>query len=58
VARPEAFGLQGILTADSKPLRIPLHTAVSALRPTTSTQRAVLALVRQQARRFLDDATG
>ena len=58
VARPEAFSLQGILTVDGKPLRIPLHTAVSARRPTTSTQRAVLALVRQQARRFLDDAAG
>ena len=47
--RPGAFATQRILVPSGAPLRIPLYTAVSALRPATATQRAVLALVRRVA---------
>ena len=56
VARPDAFRVQRIDSARGEPLRIPLHTAVSALRPATRTQQAVLALVQAHGRRLLDDA--
>ena len=56
VARPDAFRVQRIDSARGEPLRIPLHTAVSALRPATRTQQAVLALVQAHGHRLLDDA--
>ena len=56
VARPDAFRVQRIDNARGEPLRIPLHTAVSALRPATRTQQAVLALAQAHGHRLLDDA--
>jgi LysR family nitrogen assimilation transcriptional regulator len=53
-ARPAAFRAQTIQTRDGAPLRIPLYTAVSALRPATRTQQAVLALVQALAAERLD----
>ncbi|WP_298428409.1 LysR substrate-binding domain-containing protein [Ottowia sp.] len=53
--RPDAFCVRRILMPAGTPLRIPLYTAVSALRPATATQQAVLALVRNIARERLDD---
>ncbi len=53
--RPDAFGVRRILMPAGTPLRIPLYTAVSALRPATATQQAVLALVRAIARERLDN---
>ena len=52
--RPEAFRARRILTPDGQPLRIPLFTAQSALRPSTGTQRALLALVRTVASAYLE----
>ncbi len=53
-ARPAAFSTRAIERGDGAPLRIPLYTAVSALRPVTGTQQAVLALVHALARERLD----
>ena len=47
--RPTAFSARRIATAHAPALRIRLYTAVSALRPTTRTQQAALALVRASA---------
>ena len=47
--RPGAFDVRHIRTLDTPVLLIPLFIAVSALRPATRTQLAVLALVRQLA---------
>jgi len=49
VARPSGFRVRRIVLGDGAPLRIPLFTASSALRPATGTQRAVLALVQSLA---------
>ena len=46
---PEAFTLRRIQTARAPALLIPLYTAISARRPATRTQRALLALVQAQA---------
>ncbi len=53
VARPRAFGLHPIESAAGAPMQIPLFTALSALRPGTGAQRAVLALLRELARAHL-----
>ena len=47
--RPDAFSTRPIQTRRDDSLRIALFTAVSALRPATSTQQAALALVRSAA---------
>ena len=52
--RPAAFSTRAIKNGDGTPLRIPLYSAVSALRPVTGTQQAVLALVHAMARERLD----
>lgn len=46
---PEAFTLRRIQTARAPALLIPLYTAISARRPATRTQRALLAMVQAQA---------
>lgn len=53
-ARPEAFVARPIATGDGTPLRIALHTCASALRPSTGTQQAVLAMLRAMASERLD----
>ncbi|MFT3779664.1 MAG: LysR substrate-binding domain-containing protein [Ottowia sp.] len=52
--RPEAFTTRRILLPGGEPLRIHLYTAQSALRPSTGTQQALLALLRQVAQEHLD----
>ena len=53
--RPEAFRARRILTPNGQPLRIPLFTAQSALRPSTNTQQALLSLVRTLAAGHMGD---
>ncbi len=48
--KPSAFALRAIA---EPPLRIPLSTAVSSLRPATLTQQATLALIRETAQTLL-----
>lgn len=57
VAQPDTFHLRRIETAPGAPLEIPLFTALSALRPSTGTQQAALALLRRLAREHLDDGS-
>ena len=52
--RPAAFSVRRIETARAPTLQIRLYTAVSALRPTTRTQQAALALVRASAAERFD----
>ena len=52
--RPAAFSVRRIKTAREPTLQIRLYTAVSALRPTTRTQQAALALVRASAAERFD----
>ncbi|HOP90287.1 MAG TPA: LysR substrate-binding domain-containing protein [Ottowia sp.] len=52
--RPAAFSVRRIKTARAPTLQIRLYTAVSALRPTTRTQQAALALVRASAAERFD----
>ena len=47
--RPDAFSVHHIRTLDAPVLLIPLYIAVSALRPATRTQLALLALVQRLA---------
>ncbi len=58
VAKPGAFGLHPIETAAGEPMQIPLFTALSALRPGTGAQRAVLGLLRELARAHLGGGSG
>ena len=50
----DIIDVRGMPTGDGTPLRIALHTCVSALRPSTGTQQAVLAMLRAMASERLD----
>jgi LysR family nitrogen assimilation transcriptional regulator len=52
--RPEAFRTRRLVMPSGEPLRITLYTAQSALRPSTGTQQATLALLRALARDWLE----
>lgn len=54
--RPDAFALRRIRTARAAALHIPLFAAVSAHRPATHTQQAVLALIGQQLQSALQQS--
>jgi len=51
-ARPSAFSMRAILV-NAEPLRIGLSVALSASRPTTLTQQATLALLKETVRALL-----
>ena len=48
--RPSAYRVRAVI---DPPLRIGLATAISSLRPATLTQQAALALLREEALRYL-----
>ena len=52
---PKAFSTRAILASDGKPLDIRMNLACSALRPSTLTQQATMALLRRTALELLGD---